>query len=122
MNNKCEKCNEPTKYIYSLKNTADGVLYTFHCKNEYCPEGKILRDSIAQEVALMTKTRETNNLNGCDIEKLKIRKFIAGVSFYYLSDNTGIPVDLLSEYFNYRKPIPFEDYDKLLVVLKDLLY
>ena len=90
-------------------------------KNESCPDGKALRDSIALEIKLIEGTKEMNQKNGYDIEKLKMRKFIAGITFYRLSDVTGIPVTTISEYFNYRKPIPSEDYNKINNVLQEAL-
>ena len=118
---KCDTCKESTNYIYTFKDGPNGPSYTFHCKNENCPEGKLLRDSIARDVKLVSDNRELNEQNECDIEQLKLRKFIAGLTFYNISNECGIPVTTISEYFNYRKPITKEDYLKIDSVLSKSL-
>ena len=117
MSDKCETCNEPTKYIYAFGDGKHGPSYTFHCKNETCPEGKILRESIKHERALIERTKEANLSNDSDVEKLKIYRFIEGITFYSLAKETGIPVTTISDYFNYRKIICIDDYNKIIKVL-----
>lgn len=104
---RCEKCNEPTKFICAL---ACGVQSQEHydCQNLNCDIKQKAVKSAIQSEENEKRNKETNKSNGIDIETFDELRRAGGLTLMRLSKSLSISLPELCDYLYLRKAVPKE--------------